>query len=191
MYRNIFLLLIIILSLFIKSIDYEYMNNPTEYIPYWEVRKIRDYEDCAWLNIPSNKTNIQVLYNDDIIQKVVSQIIQYYQQQDYVEQFQYRVFNPDDLEYIQLTKYNLGNTLENNFEEIRYYSIKLNIYRIYVNNNNQIYNSNMDLQLDQLKNAQGFELQVLFKVIGDNNVQILKVQYLRPIVNEKYFYKTD
>lgn len=191
MYRNIFLLLIIILSLCIKLIDYEYMNNPTEYIPYWEVRKIRDYEDCAWLNIPSNKTNIQVLYNDDIIQKVVSQIIQYYQQQDYVEQFQYRVFNPDDLEYIQLTKYNLGNTLENNFEEIRYYSIKLNIYRIYVNNNNQIYNSNMDLQLDQLKNAQGFELQVLFKVIGDNNVQILKVQYLRPIVNEKYFYKTD
>jgi hypothetical protein len=186
-YTLLILLIITFICIIIKYRENEFMSNPTEYIPYWEVRKIRNYEDCAWLNIPSNKETINVLYNDDIIQKVVSQVIQYYQKQDYVEQFQYRVFNAENSDYVKLTKYNLGNTLENNFEEIKYYSIKLNIYRMYVNNNNYLYNSDLELQLDQLKNSQGFELNVLFKVIG-NDIMILKVQYLRPIVNEKYFY---
>jgi len=186
----IILLIIIFICMIIKYRINENMSNHSEYIPYWEVRKIRDYEDCAWLNIPSNKQTINVLYNDDIIQKVVSQVIQYYQKGDYVEQFQYRVFNPDNKEYIKLTKFNLGSCLQNNYEESKYYSIKLNIYRMYVYNNNNLYNSDLELKLDQLKNSQGFELNVLFKVIG-KNVKILKVEYLRPIVNEKYFYNLE
>jgi hypothetical protein len=179
-----YIISLFILILIIYTYTYTYKNkvselfsNNVEYIPYWEIKKIRDYEECAWRNIPQNKETIYVSYDDNIIKNVINKVLEHYQNKDYIEQFQYRIFNNSNDNKIKLTKY----------KDTKYYSTILNIYRIYVNNHNNIYNQNMELDLDQLINSQGFELNVLFKVVN-NNPQIIKVEYIRPIQNEKYIY---
>jgi hypothetical protein len=158
--------------------NYYNINSDITYIPYWEIKKIRDYEECAWRNIPLNEKTIQISYDNKIIQQVVNKILSHYQKDDFMKQYQYRLYLPN--KNIELTIYQ---------NDIPNYSIELDIYRIYVYGNKDIYNKNMNLELKQLKNSQGFKVKVFFTTKPKLN--ILKVEYLQSIQNQNYFYNLD
>lgn len=192
MYIKIVLIVIIILFVlfFIKS-DYkvkvnEHMyNNHTTYIPYWEIKKIRDYEECAWRNVLPNKITKNVSINNYLIKNVINKVLKHYQKDDFMKQYQYRVFIPDiNKQFIPMTIH------KNEITQQNIYSIKLNIYRLYVYSDKNIYNQTIQLDTNKLKNTQGFEVEVFFET-NNHSIHILKVDYLRSIQNQNYFYNLD
>jgi len=160
--------------------NHNLINNQTTYIPYWEIKKIRDYEECAWREIPNNKKTVMISINNYFIKDVIKKVLNYYQKDDFIKQYQYRVFLPNNNNKIPLTIY------DNNI----HYEIKLNIYRLYVYSDKNIYNQNIVLDTTKLKNTQGFEVNVLFTK-NKNSIQIVKVDYLRSIQNQNYFYNLE
>lgn len=180
----IIVIIIIIICFKFNKTDYENYENKINgkyitYIPYWEIKKIRDYEECAWRNIPNNKKTIKVSYDNQKIQQVVDKILKHYQKDDFIKQYQYRVYLPNKRN-IELTIYPKN-----------YYSIELNIYRIYVYGNKDIYNKDMNLETRQLKNSQGFKIKVFFNIMNNENINIKRVDYLYAIQNQNYFYNLD